>query len=101
MIQPISIQMVSRQITLEASLTCSTEKAGDKVQAEGCVIDSGRLKGTMIAYIRYLSDTTDNYPWQVIHVRNDNNLYHYSTVRNLEQAMHLVTACAYEYVAFN
>ena len=108
MIEPISLRMTGEYIVVTNNLTCCGEQPDLKQPVEACIIDSGRLKGQVIAYVRYCKGKLDSaddlwveeYPWQVIKVSHGNNI-HYSTTKTLEQALHLVMACAYEYVAFN
>lgn len=104
MIEPISIKLVSMTIRIANNFTCSSDIPGQKSKVEACIIDSGLLKGTVVAHIRYLSSTTDtDYPWQVIKQRTqkDCDRFHYSTTKTLEQALNLVMACAYEYTGLN
>lgn len=102
MIQPISLKTTQTTILIEPHFSSFGDEINSKSVVETFVIDSGRLKGTVIAHVRYLPNTMDSdYPWQVIKQRNDTTRFHYSTVKTLEQALHLVMACAYEYVAFN
>lgn len=110
MIEPISLKMTGQYIIITEAISSGTDEIGSKYPVEACIIDSGRLKGTVIAYVRYLAvkpgmDTlwTDEYPWQVIKQRTpkETDRFHYSTTKTLEQALQLVMACAYEYSAFN
>lgn len=87
MIQPVSIKMHNETVLID----------GDSVKVEVCRIASGRMEGKAIALIRYLPHDK----WQVMKLRGVIDPKHYSTVNEFEQALHLVMASAYEYLAFN
>lgn len=103
MIEPLSLK-ASRfnRILIEPHFATSQDKPGGMDTVETYTLTTGPHKGAAVAHVRYLSDTMDtDYPWQVIKERPVAGGYrlHYSTVKTYEQALHLVMACAYEYVA--